>query len=203
MDGLIACHGCDLLVDVENLEDDSRAYCPRCSHFLTRYRSDAMSRVLAYSIAAAILLLLACTFPFLSFKSSGLSNVITLYETPEALARYGMPVIAFIVGAFIIAVPSVILALMILISLPLGTGRDAVWLRPSLRIVFALQTWSMAEVFIIAVLVSLVKIASMATVILGISFWAYAAFSICFIMALISLDRYQCWQLIERLETRP
>jgi paraquat-inducible protein A len=50
------------------------------------------------------------------------------------------------------------------------------------------------------VIVSLVKIAAMATVVLGISFWAYAAFSILFTFAVASLDRYQCWQLIEELE---
>jgi paraquat-inducible protein A len=59
----------------------------------------------------------------------------------------------------------------------------------------------MVEVFIIAVIVSLVKIASLATVVLGISFWAYAAFSICFTLALVTLDRYQCWEMIEALDT--
>ncbi len=57
----------------------------------------------------------------------------------------------------------------------------------------------MVEVFIIGVIVSLVKIAAMATVVLGISFWAYAGFSICFTLAIYNLDRYQCWERIEQL----
>ena len=57
----------------------------------------------------------------------------------------------------------------------------------------------MAEVFLIGVIVSLVKIAAMATVEMGISFWAYAAFTICFTLAISNLDRVQCWSEIERL----
>jgi paraquat-inducible protein A len=60
----------------------------------------------------------------------------------------------------------------------------------------------MVEVFLIGVIVSLVKIAAMATVVLGISFWAYVAFTICFTLALSNLDRYQCWHLIEQLSKR-
>ena len=202
MNGLIACHGCDLLVDVSKLEDDTRAYCPRCGHFLTRYQSDGMSRVLAYTVAAIVLLIVASTFPFLSFKQAGLESVMTLYEAPRSLARYGMPALGVIVAVFIIIVPSIILVLMTMLSLPLLLGWNAPWLHAAARFSFSLQNWSMAEVFIIAVLVSLVKIMSLATVILGISFWAYGAFSICFILALVSLDRYQCWQQIEQLESR-
>ena len=53
---------------------------------------------------------------------------------------------------------------------------------------------------LIGVIVSLVKIAAMATVVLGIAFWAYAAFSICFTLAVVSLDRFQCWEMIESME---
>ena len=53
--------------------------------------------------------------------------------------------------------------------------------------------------FFIGVLVSLAKIAHMATVVLGISFWAYAAFTILFVMTITNLDRFQSWQRIEAL----
>jgi paraquat-inducible protein A len=200
MSHLIACHGCDLLVDVSGLENGSRASCPRCGHFLTRYQHDAMSRVLAYAIAGIILLLLACSFSFLSFSSSGLESVMTLRAAPWSLWRYGMPELAVMVAAFIIYIPALLLLLMVLVSVPLLFGLRVPWLRFAARSVFTLQNWAMVEVFIIGVIVSLVKIAAMATVVLGISFWAYAAFSICFTLALVTLDRYQCWEMIEALE---
>ncbi len=68
----IACHGCDLLIDVSELADGSIADCPRCGGFLTRFRIDAYERVVASSIASVICLILANSFPFLSFAASGL-----------------------------------------------------------------------------------------------------------------------------------
>ena len=40
-----------------------------------------------------------------------------------------------------------------------------------------------------------------ATVVIGLSFWCYAGFTILFTLALSNLDRYQCWKLIEELES--
>jgi paraquat-inducible protein A len=55
----------------------------------------------------------------------------------------------------------------------------------------------MVEVFVIGVIVSLVKIGHMATVVLGLSFWSYVAFSVCFTAAMASLDRLEVWREIE------
>jgi uncharacterized paraquat-inducible protein A len=38
--------------------------------------------------------------------------------------------------------------------------------------------------------------------VIGISFWAYAAFTVCFTLAVSSLDRYQCWERIEALKAQ-
>jgi paraquat-inducible protein A len=200
MIGTIACHGCDLLVDVSDLADGATADCPRCGGFLTRYRSDAYERVFACAVAAIVCLLLANSFPFLSFAASGLESVMTLRSTPMSLWENGMPEVAVLVAAFIIFIPAAVLVLLVLIAIPLARRQYRWWLRPAAHLLFEMQGWSMVEVFIIGVIVSLVKIAAMATVILGISFWAYAAFSILFTYAVASLDRYQCWELIEQLE---
>lgn len=199
MSGEIACHSCDLLVDVSEVAHGERALCPRCGGFLTRFREDTYERVLAYSVAGLMLLVLANSYSFLSFAASGLESVMTLWQTPGALWQYGMPEMAIIVGAFIIGIPALVLLLMVALCLPLNRGRYQPWLAPVARTVFLLQNWAMVEVFIIGVIVSLVKIAAMAEVELGISFWAYAAFSICFTLAIAGLDRYHCWEDIEAL----
>lgn len=200
MKALIACLGCDLLVDVGDLRDGERARCPRCGHFLTRLQRDAISRVAAYAVAALVFLALACSFPFLSFATAGMESVMTLPQTAVELYVQGMPAISLVVAAFIMVIPAVVLVLLVLLCLPLLMGYPARWLVTAARWIFTLHNWAMVEVFIIGVIVSLVKIASMATVALGISFWAYAAFSLCFTLALATLDRYQVWQLIEQLE---
>jgi len=80
---------------------------------------------------------------------------------------------------------------------PIRRRLRAPWLVPAGRLLFWLSPWSMVEVFIIGVLVSLVKIAALASVVLGISFWAYVGFAVCFTASLSSLDRLQIWREIE------
>ena len=166
---------------------------------LTRFRADAYSRVLAYASSALVLLAMANSISFLSFAASGLESVMTQGETPLALWQNGMPAIAIMVAAFIIVIPAVVLVMMLVICLPLNGDRYHPWLIPVARWIFLAQNWAMVEVFIIGVIVSLVKIMAMATVHIGLSFWAYLGFTICFILAVASLDRYQCWQKIEAL----
>jgi paraquat-inducible protein A len=85
--------------------------------------------------------------------------------------------------------------------IPLRQDRPAPWLVPAGRLLFSLNPWSMVEVFVIGVLVSLVKIGAMATVILGISFWSYVAFALCFIGTFTNLDRFSMWRRIEALKS--
>lgn len=110
-----------------------------------------------------------------------------------------MPGLALIVASFIIVIPAVVTLCMLVLSMTLSRNLAPDWLRALGSTVFHLQNWSMVEVFFVGVLVSLVKIAKMATIVLDISFWAYAAFSILFTLALSNLDRFQCWRRIETL----
>ncbi len=195
----LACPACDLVFDVAGLRHRETARCSRCGHFLTGYRADELNRVMAFTVSALILLLLACSFPFLEFRASGLESLMTLPQTAFELYRNGMPYLAFLVAAFIIIIPATVLLLVLLLIGALMMQYHHDGLRLIGRLIFTLQSWSMVDVFFIGVLVSLVKIAQMATIHMGISFWAYAGFSILFILALSNLDRFQCWRRIEAL----
>ncbi len=201
LEGFLACPSCDVLFDISTLEDGESAHCSRCGHFLSTYRADATQRVIAYTSSALMLLALACSYPFMSFKASGLESVMTLPQTALNLWHYGMPGLAFLVAAFIIFIPALVLVLMLALNVALLFERDCDWLRPVGRLIYWLQNWSMVEVFFIGVLVSLVKIGHMATVIMGLSFWAYALFSLFFVLSLAGLDRAQYWQRIEALQS--
>jgi paraquat-inducible protein A len=69
------------------------------------------------------------------------------------------------------------------------------------KLMFQLNNWAMVEVFVIGAIVSLVKIAHLATVVLGLSFWAYIIFAICLTAAISGLDRMQVWLAIEANRT--
>ncbi len=188
-----------MLFNVSSLQDGQTARCARCGQFLTRYRSDGLERALAYNIAALVALAVACSFPFMQFKASGFENLMTLPQTALELYRNGMPFLALLVAAFIILIPTAVLILQLILVSSLLRGSRSEWPRRLGRLMYTLEAWSMVDVFLIGVIVSLVKIAHMATVVLGISFWAYAGFTILFVLAISNLDRFQCWRQIEAL----
>jgi paraquat-inducible protein A len=89
---------------------------------------------------------------------------------------------------------SVLLGLLYLL-LPVVFGFRPRYARPVLKFIFALLPWTMAEIFLVAVLVSLIKIMSMADIEIGVSFYAYALFTLCMTGSLLYLDRHQLYWL--------
>lgn len=193
----IACFECDLLITLGDLAEGERASCPRCGHHVTARARDGMTRSLALALAAILLLIMSNAFPFLALEASGLEAVMTLPRSALELHQAGYTTVAFLVMGPIIAVPALMLATIVALVVPLRAGRPSPWLIPAGRFLFWLGPWSMVEVFVIGVLVSLVKIGAMATVVLGISFWSYVAFAVTFTATLASLDRVQMWREIE------
>jgi len=195
----IGCAECDLLVMVDALAPGERAKCPRCAHLLTENTADGLTRSLAFALAAAMLLMMSMVFPFLSLQANGLEKVMTLPHSAYELYRDGYLTIAILVMGPIIAVPAMMITALVALLLGIRQGKPARWLVPTGRFIFFLNPWSMVEVFVIGVLVSLVKIGAMATVIMGISFWSYTVFAVCFLATLTNLDRVQLWERIEEL----
>lgn len=192
-----ACEECDLLIVVPAIEEGERAECPRCGHLLTQRPRQGFERALSFALAGSVFLAISLSFPFLSFSSSGVENVMTLLEASLAIYRQGNPGLAAIVLVSIVILPIALLSAIIALTVPLILGARAPWLPLVGKLLFRLNDWAMVEVFMIGVIVSLVKIAKLATVVLGLSFWGYIAFVVCLTAALSGLDRLQVWQAIE------
>ena len=128
---------------------------------------------------------------------------MTLVQTVSYLAQYGADTIALLVSVFVILVPLVMLMFMVVLSSALRSGRFHPLLLAPTRWLFHLNAWAMVEVFAIGVIVSLVKLAAMAKVTLGPSFWAYLAFTVLFLLAFAAMDRLSVWRDIERLGESP
>jgi paraquat-inducible protein A len=199
----IGCPECDRMTDVPPLEPGQRARCARCGFVLSVCYADPFTRAVSFSVAALVLLGISLSFEFLTVTASGISNSMTLLQTAGYLHQYGANLIAGLVLIFVIVVPGAMLALILMVAMSLALERFHPLLRTLTRWLFHLNAWSMVEVFCIGVIVSLVKLSDMAKVTLGISFWAYLAFSVLFLMAFSGLDRLTVWNRIDRLCARP
>lgn len=194
----IACHECDLLIQLPDIEDTHHGLrCPRCHHRILSGHARPLQHTVALSLTGLILLATANAFPFLSFATQGQSHTITLYQAAQELYLRGFYVLAGLVFAFVILMPMLYLTAILLLTTPLLLGRS-VNAPVSLGIfIDRILPWAMTEVFVIGVLVALIKIVAMADIVLGIAFWAYIAFAIVFIALSGIISRQRLWHWME------
>ena len=195
----IACHECDLLNRVPELEPGQKASCPRCGFLLAVNRARALDIILAFSVTALLFLALASAFPFLEFSASGQEKTITLLQSVAVLITREFPDLAFVVFLLIVAIPAVLLLGITYVATAITLGKRLPFMRRVLRWVLHLLPWSMADIYLVGILVSFVKIVSLADVALGLSFWSYAMFTICIIVVSMYIDRRELWRSVRAL----
>ena len=192
----MVCHECDLVVDVPTLALNDKAFCPRCNYLLAANRPHALEKIFAYSATALIFLVLANAFPFLSLNASGQEQSVTLPESVAILFNEDHVLLSGIVFATIIGVPAVLLLGVVYVSIAIRLPRGLPGVRRALRWSLNLIPWSMAEIFLIGILVSFIKIVALANVALGMSFWAYVLFTVFMMLVVVNLDRREVWRQV-------
>ena len=195
----IVCHECDLLNDVPELDVGEKAFCARCGYLLAANRPHAQGMVFAFSVTALVFLGLAIAFPFLGFSTRGQEQTVTLIQSITVLVAKNFPELAFVVFALIIAVPAALLLGIVYVSMAIFFERRLPGIRTTLRWSITLVPWSMAEVFLIGILVSFIKIVSLADVALGLSFWSYSLFTVCITVVVLHIDRREMWRRVQVL----
>jgi paraquat-inducible protein A len=177
------------------------AICPHCQHSLCHANINYDNRIVALSLSAILMLLSSMFYPFISFSSNGVTQTITLPDAARILFNYDSELLGLFIDLSIIALPlCLLLALLplhlgVLKTLPHGIAKRF------LKITLALEPWIMSEIFLIGVLVSMVKIMSLADIEFGASFFAYVLFVILYITALVHLNRPRLWAQIKPLKT--
>ncbi|MFI0473879.1 PqiA/YebS family transporter subunit [Halomonas sp. HMF6819] len=194
---LRACHECDWVSALPPLGSGEKASCPRCSHTLVKRHRYPAQRSMALAIAAFVALLVAVSFPFVSFNVSGVSNRIELTQTATTLINFHQPLVAIAVIMTIAVLPALYLFGVMWLQYGLLRGRHMPYSRDIARSLAHFLPWMMADVFIIGALVSLIKVAGLAQIHLGISFWAFCIFAILLLKTSQSLDADWMWFSLE------
>jgi paraquat-inducible protein A len=196
---LIACHDCDLVLAAPVVPPGGAAKCSRCGAVLFKEKIDSLNRTLALTIAGLVLFAVANTFPFLTFEMQGRATQTTLGTGVVDLYREGMTPIAALVALTAIAAPAVQLSTLLYLLLPLRLGRVPPALAVVFRVMRRIQPWSMMEVFLLGILVSVVKLAGMAAIVPGLAIWAFGVLILVIAAANASLDPRVIWRRVEEL----
>jgi paraquat-inducible protein A len=191
---IMACHDCDLLHRLPAVADGMTASCCRCGAALAKTKRDSVERSLALAVAGLVLLVLANSFPFLGFKIQGQVRETLLLTGIQELYLQDMRLVAILVLITTVLAPLTQLLALIYILLPLKLNRRAPGMFQVFRRLRTIEPWSMMEVFMVGILVSVVKLAKMAQIVPGIASFCFMALIFVLAACLSSLDPHVVWE---------
>ena len=190
------CHACDLPNRIGDVPEGGTARCSRCGTAVYRRIRDSLDRTLALALGGLFLFIAANAFPFLAMKMQGSVTHTTLSTGVRALYEQGSPIVASLVLFTTIVAPFLQISSLIIVLAPLRLGIRVPGQARIFRVLRIVQPWSMMEVFIIGILVSLVKLLAMAQIVPGIALWSFVLLIPVLAAASSSLDAELVWRRI-------
>ncbi len=195
----MACPSCDWLHIKEPLNPREKAKCARCNEMMYSHRPNTVDKTLAASLASVILLLVSLFLPFLTLQRSGINSSISLIDAAWSLVFSDVALLGVFVLLLIVFIPLTRFGLIIFVLTRLKFGGKATpGLKRSFRYALALEPWAMADVFLIGVVVSLIKISQLAVLFIGPAFWAWVALIMTTIFISINFGRDTLWLRINQ-----
>lgn len=175
-DNVIACHECDLLLQRPPRLRALVPHCPRCGARVSGAAPGpkTLDRMCALALAALLMYCVAQIFPIVALDAAGVVSHATLADAVRALWSNGQPVVAVLVFGTTMLFPLLELAAWLYLLAPLRAARVPRRFAPVLHAVQRLRPWSMVEVLMLGVLVTMVKMTSVAHVIAGPALFAFA-----------------------------
>lgn len=190
---IIACHECDLLQRQVPLPKHGVGRCRRCRAVLYRDYVPGPDRSLAFTVAALILFLITNAYPIVELELQGNRQTAGLYDAVHSLWIEGREEVAVLVGFTTMLAPALQIALLMYLLVPLKLGRRYGGTLPVLRFMQTVRPWSMMEVFLLGILVSLVKLEHLVHVEPGIALWAFGGLIPMLIAATMSFNPEDLW----------
>jgi paraquat-inducible protein A len=196
MSDVIACKVCGQVHALEPLEPGMKGMCVRCGSEIVKRTSYSLHWTAALSLAAMILYVPANVFPILRLEMYGASSENTVWSGCERLFRDGDWIIAVIVFLASILIPFLkLLSLFVLVVMTkLRSSRWKLGRTWIYRTVDVVGRWAMLDVFVVAILVSLVKLQKLATIMPGAGLFAFTGVVVLTLLASLSFDPQLIWE---------
>jgi paraquat-inducible protein A len=195
-ESIVSCETCGLVQQVEPLAPGMAAECTRCGSFLAARRSTHSLHVTAaLSLAALVLYVPANIYPILKMYMYGAYSENTVWEGIVALMKNDEWLVAIVVFLASMVIPLVKLAglFSLVVTARMGWGRRLRGRTQLYKFIDAVGPWAMLDVFLLAVLVALVKLGTLATVLPGPGLAAFCAVVVLTVLASTTFDPRLIW----------
>jgi len=196
---IVTCKTCGLQQRLEPLQPGTAAACFRCGAVVGRHALDSLGPTAAFSLAALVFFVPANIYPILLMDFYGAYSESTVWDGCAKLYQDGQWLVATIVFLASILIPLLkLLGLFFLVVMAKFRSaflrRERSWISETLEVI---GPWAMLDVFLVAVLVALVKLGSIATVLPGRGLTAFTAMVVLTILASASFDPASIWDKAE------
>ncbi len=181
-----------------DVPEGDTARCGRCGGVLRRHPRNGLERTLALAMAAAVLFVVANSFPFLAFEMKGRVTETTLVSGAVDLYQQDKPELAVLVLLTIVLAPLCQIALLLYVLVPLRWNKVPWQLPDAFRLLRHVQPWSMMEVFMIGILVALVKLMGMANIVPGLALWSFVLLMLVLTGAIACFEPEAVWERLEK-----
>ncbi|MFC4820205.1 paraquat-inducible protein A [Dokdonella ginsengisoli] len=175
---LVVCEHCDSVYRRRALGDDEIARCTRCDAVLYRASRLDVDHLLALTLTAAIVFVIANVCPVIRIAVGGMHNEATLLQSISALSQGSALVVGLVAAMTLFVVPLLQIALLCWVLPFARANRRAPGFVPAMRVLHRIRPWSMTEVFLLGVLVAIVKLSGVLNVIPGPGTYATVALTV-------------------------
>jgi len=196
METTIACGICGLVQRAGELRPGTGVKCRRCGSILDERKVDGLRRTAAFSLAALIFYVPANIYPILRMEYYGVYSESTVWDGCVNLFRNDQWIVAVIVFLASILIPlfKLLGLFFLVVTARVKSARRRQERTLIYRIIAVIGPWAMLDVFLLAVLVSLVKLEKIVTVLPGPGLLAFTAVVVLTILASASFDPKSIWE---------
>ena len=189
---VIICEHCDAVYRSADAAHRTRLVCSRCHCPLSTHPPLQLDTVLALTLTAVMLFVIANVFPIIKLELGSEHTEASLFGAIVATWESGVPLVALLAAATTLVFPLALMLLTLYVMWPLRHGRRPRGFVAAMHALRWTRPWSMIEVFMLSVLVAVVKLGDSATVIIGPGLWAVAGLTI-LLTLLSTLDLHALW----------
>jgi paraquat-inducible protein A len=191
---LISCHDCGVLHLRRAVQPRQKARCVRCRSVLYRGIYSDVSGMAAITLGAIFVYLIAQFCPIVELEVNGYTSGATLLGAIGVLWNEHMQLVAAVVFLFTIVLPAVELGALLYVTLCLRAGFKPPGFHRLLRAVHLARQWGMTEVLMIGILITIVKMTSLAQVVVQPGLFAFGALTL-MLAIVVSFDPRILWNI--------
>ena len=183
---LISCKNCHKMYEKENFDD---FVCTQCNHIVRKRVKKSLQVSLALTICAILLYIPAMLYPIMEVTSMGVSKESTILQGVISFLELKSYFIAIVVFTASIIIPMIKLVglLFIFVSLKINVKMSKNRKIFIFKFIEAIGKWSMIDIYVVALLASIVQLDEIFNIKGGI---AATSFALMVILTMIAANRF-------------